>query len=49
MVGVWDIDKSSDPGTNIDDDSKIELDDPQVVPMAAILVKCFRRIWFGKP
>ncbi|XP_074336718.1 uncharacterized protein LOC141673889 [Apium graveolens] len=39
-----DTDESSDPDTDTDEDFEIELDDPQVVEMAAMLVKDFRRM-----
>ncbi|XP_074351397.1 uncharacterized protein LOC141690502 [Apium graveolens] len=44
-----DIDDVSDPGTDTDKDSEIDMDDPQVVEMAEMLVKGFRRMRFTKP
>ncbi|KAL8125807.1 hypothetical protein AgCh_013190 [Apium graveolens] len=44
-----DTDDVSYPDTNNNEDSEIDMDDPQVVEMAAMLVKGFRRMRFRKP
>ncbi|KAL8148987.1 hypothetical protein AgCh_006119 [Apium graveolens] len=48
IIELSDTDESSDPNINTDEDSEIELDDPQVIQMNAMLVKWFRRMRFRK-